>query len=122
MPPAATDDRRSESEDTDAEGRQKAELKRLREEVLDIARELEGLRRSETGRAGTAELEAKPVRREAARETAAKAKPSGMSRSSKFAPAWRRSAARLSVSTKGVTPRRCSAASPANSAAAPLKR
>jgi hypothetical protein len=84
-PLTATDERPSENQDTEAEQRQKADLKRLREEVLDIARELQGLRRSETGRAGTAEFEAKPVRREAPRETAAKAKPSGMSRNSKFA-------------------------------------
>jgi hypothetical protein len=43
------------------------------------------MRRSETGRSGAAEFEGKPVRREAVREAAAKAKPSGMSRSSKFA-------------------------------------
>ena len=71
--------------DTDVERRQKADLKRLREEVLDIARELESMRRSETGRSSAAESEAKPVGRDAPRETAAKARPPGISRSSKFA-------------------------------------
>ena len=71
--------------DTDVEGRQKADLKRLREEVLDIARELENMRRSETGRSGAAESEAKPDRRDAPRETAARAKPPGIPRGGKSA-------------------------------------
>ena len=62
--------------DIDADRRQKSELKRLREEVLDIARELKGLQRGEPGRSGAADI---------ARETASGAKPSAMSRSRKFA-------------------------------------
>src|SRR4051794_24021270 len=73
------------ADDTETERRQKAELKRLREEVLEIARELKGLQRSETGRAGPAAPQARPVRPEAMQETAAKAKPPGMPRSGKVA-------------------------------------
>ncbi|MEP6841170.1 MAG: hypothetical protein ABJA75_24180, partial [Bradyrhizobium sp.] len=43
------------------------------------------MRRHETGRSGTAGFKGKPALPEAARETAAKAKPPGMSRGSKFA-------------------------------------
>ncbi len=43
------------------------------------------MRRSEARGSSTAEFEAKPVRRDAPRETTIKAKPSGMSRSGKFA-------------------------------------
>ena len=75
--------------DLDTERRQQSELTRLREEVLDIARELTSLRRRKSGRSGAADFAAKPARLETTRETAAKAKPSGMSRNGKFAPGTR---------------------------------
>ena len=61
----------------DAERHQKAELKRLREEVQEIARELT-LQGRETGYRGAA-YESAPARPSAARTPAAKARPSGIS-------------------------------------------
>ena len=66
---------------TEAERRQKAELERLREEVLDIARELKGMERLESGRSGATGFEGRPD----AREFGARTRPSGTSRGSKFA-------------------------------------
>jgi len=65
----------------EAERRHKSELKRLREEVLDIARELKGMQRLEAGRSGAAGFDARPD----AREFGARTRPSAMSRSSQFA-------------------------------------
>ncbi len=69
------DDHRAE-----AERRQKAELKRLREEVLEIARELKSLERPDTARPGAGFGD-----RLEARDFGARTKASGMSRSRKFA-------------------------------------
>lgn len=69
----------------EAERHQKSELKRLREEVLDIARELKDMRRLETARSGAKGFAGKPGRAEATREFGARTRPPGMSRSSKFA-------------------------------------
>jgi hypothetical protein len=69
----------------EAQRRQKAELKRLREEVLDIARELKDMQRLETGRSGATGFAGKPDRAKTAREFGVRTKPPGMSRSSKFA-------------------------------------
>ena len=51
----------------ETERRQKAELKRLREEVLDIARELKGMQRLETGRTGAKGFDGPPMREFGAR-------------------------------------------------------
>jgi hypothetical protein len=64
----------------EAERRQKSELKRLREEVLDIARELKGMQRLETGLSGAAGFDGPQ-----AREFGARTKPSATSRSGQFA-------------------------------------
>jgi hypothetical protein len=53
-----------------AEQHQKAELKRLRAEVLDIARELKGMQRLETGRAGANGFDGPPMREFGARTKA----------------------------------------------------
>jgi hypothetical protein len=71
---------RSPSDDErriEAERRHKSELKRLREEVLDIARELKGMQRLETGRSGTAGF----AGRTDVREFGARSKPPALSRS-----------------------------------------
>lgn len=60
----------------EAERRQKSELKRLREEVLDIARELKGMQRLETGLSGAAGFDGPP-----AREFGARTRPPAPSRS-----------------------------------------
>jgi hypothetical protein len=64
----------------EAERRHKSELKRLREEVLDIARELKGMQRLETGRSGATGFDGPRTR-----EVGARSKPPATSRSSKFA-------------------------------------
>jgi hypothetical protein len=66
----------------EAERHQKSELKRLREEVLDIARELKDMQRLETGRSGAKGFDAPP-----AREFGARTRPPAMSRSDQFAAA-----------------------------------
>jgi hypothetical protein len=60
----------------EAERHQKSELKRLREEVLDIARELKGMQRLETGRSGAKGFDGPP-----AREFGVRTKSPGVSRS-----------------------------------------
>lgn len=59
----------------EAERHQKSELKRLREEVLDIARELKGMQRLETGRPGAKGFDGPP-----AREFGVRTKSPGVSR------------------------------------------
>jgi hypothetical protein len=60
----------------EAERHQKSELKRLREEVLDIARELKGMQRLKTGRSGAKGFDGPP-----AREFGARTKSPAISRS-----------------------------------------
>lgn len=64
-----------------AEQHQKAELKRLREEVLDIARELKGMQRLDTGRSG-----AKGFEGPRAREFGGRIKSPGVSRNVRPSP------------------------------------